>query len=136
MKGAFGMETATAKQIFTLSALRLNTAEGPVEFQNIQLYLLEKADEIILGLPFTDGTGFNINSHFAEHKANLDGLKFDLNDGVQGVSSVRRMHSANGPGDYVPIQMDPRAPLDDVDSLEEEAPCLIIGQVDPKKKKL
>ena len=44
------------------------------------------------------------------------------------------MHSANGPGDYVPIQMDPRAPLDDADPLEEEAPCLTIGQVDPKQE--
>ena len=44
------------------------------------------------------------------------------------------MHSANGPGDYVPIQMDPRAPLDDADPLEEDAPCLTIGQVDPKEK--
>ena len=124
MRGAFGTATATAKQIVTLSALRLYTAEGPVEFNNIQLYLLEKADEIILGLPFTDGVGFNINSHLAEHKADLDGLNFDLKDEVQGVSSVRRIHTANGPGDYVPIQMDPRAPLDDADPLEEEAPVL------------
>ena len=117
MKGAFGTETATAKHIVALSALRLTAAEGPDDFKNIQLYLLEKADEIILDLPFTDGVGFNINSHLAEHKANLDVPNFDLNDGVQGVSSVRRMHSANGPGYYVPIQMDPRAPLDDTDPL-------------------
>ena len=117
MKGAFGTETVSAYQIVTLSALRLTTAEGPVEFKNIQLYLLEGADEIILGLPFTDGVGFNIKSHLAEHRTNLTGLNFSQIEEVQGVSSVRRMHSANGPGDYVPIQMDPRAPLDDADPL-------------------
>ena len=89
---------------------------------------------MILGLPFTDEVGFNINSHLAEHRTNLNGLNFDQNDGVQGVPSVRRMHAANGPGDYVPIQMDPRAPLDDADPLEEDAPCLTIGQVDPKEE--
>ena len=62
VKGAFVTTTSSAKQIVTLSALRLATAEGRVEFKNIQLYLLEEADEIILGLPFTDGVGFNINS--------------------------------------------------------------------------
>ena len=44
---------------------------------------------------------------------------------------VRRVQTATWAGDYVPIQMDPRAPLDDADSLEEEAPCLTIGQIDP-----
>ena len=44
------------------------------------------------------------------------------------------MHTANGPVDYVSIQMDPCAPLDDADPLEEEAPCLTIGQVDPKEE--
>ena len=65
MKGAFGTATDSSKQILTLYALRLTTAEGPVEFKNIQLYLLKEADEIILGLPFTDGAGFNNNSHLA-----------------------------------------------------------------------
>ena len=85
IKGAFSTATASATQIVTLSALRLKTAECPVEFKNIQLYLQEEADEIILRLPFTDGVGFNINSHLAEHKTNLNGLNFDLNEGVQGV---------------------------------------------------
>ena len=102
------------------------------------MYLLEEADEIILGLPFTDGVGFNINSYLAEHRTNLNGLNFDQTEGVQGDTSVRRMHSANGPGDYVPIQMDPRAPLDDAldgaDPLEEKAPCLTIGQADPNEE--
>ena len=115
MKGAFGTATASAKQIVTLSALQLNTAEEPVEFKNIQLYLLEKADEIILGLPFTDEVSFEISSHLAEHKGKLSGLNLDINDGVKSVSSVRRMPSANGPGDYISIQMDTRAPLDDAD---------------------
>ena len=30
--------------------------------------------------------------------------------------------------------MDPRAPLDDADPLEEDAPCLTIGQIDPKEE--
>ena len=47
MKGAFGSSSATAKEIVTLSTLRLTTAEGPVEFKNTQLYLLEKPDELI-----------------------------------------------------------------------------------------
>ena len=114
--------------------MRLTTAEGSVEFKNIQLYLLEEADEIILGLPFTNGVGFNTNSYLAEHRTNLNGLNFIQIEEVQGVSSVRRMHSANGPGDYVPIQMAARAPLDGADPLEEDAPCLTIGQVDPKEE--
>ena len=64
MKGAFGTATVSANQMVTLSALRLTTAEGPVEFKNIELYLLEEADEIILGLPFTDGVGFNFKFLF------------------------------------------------------------------------
>ena len=35
MKGAFGTATVSANQIVTLSALRLKTSEGPVEFKNI-----------------------------------------------------------------------------------------------------
>ena len=111
MKGAFGTATVSANQIVTLSALRLTTAEGPVEFKNIELYLLEEADEIILGLPFTDGVGFNFNSYLIEKRTNLNGLNFNQIEEVQGVSSVKRIHSAKGPRDYVPIQMDPRAPL-------------------------
>ena len=30
--------------------------------------------------------------------------------------------------------MDPRAPLDDADPLEEDAPCLTIGQIYPREK--
>ena len=44
------------------------------------------------------------------------------------------MHSANGPGNYFPIQIDPRAPLDDADPIKEEDPCLTIGQVDPEEE--
>ena len=40
------------------------------------------------------------------------------------------MHSTNGPGDYVPIQIDPRAPLDDADPVEEEVPGLTAAQVE------
>ena len=67
-------------------------------------------------------------------RTDLNGLNFNQIEEVQGVSSVRRIHSAKGPRDYVPIQMDPRAPLDDADPLEEVAPCLTIGQIDPKEE--
>ena len=85
MKGAFGTATVSDNQIVTLSALRLTTPEGSVEFMNIQLYLLEEAVEIILGLPFTDGVGFNINSYLAEHRTDLNGLNFNQIEEVQGV---------------------------------------------------
>ena len=61
MKGAFGPASATTKDIVTLSTLRIQTSEGPVEFRNIRLYLHEIADEMILGLPFTDGVEYNIS---------------------------------------------------------------------------
>ena len=32
------------------------------------------------------------------------------------------------------MQMDPRAPLDDADPIEDDAPCLTIGQVDPREE--
>ena len=61
MQGTFGSASATSKEIVKLSTLRIQTSEGPVEFKNIRLYLHDKADEMILGLPFTDGVGFDIS---------------------------------------------------------------------------
>lgn len=56
--GAFGSGSVTAKKVFLLSTLRITTKECPVEFTSVRLHLLERADELILGLPFTDGVGF------------------------------------------------------------------------------
>ena len=142
MQGAFGSSSATTKEIVTLSTLRLQTSEGPVEFKNIRLYLHDEADEMILGLPFTDEVGFNVSTHLAKNHEALNGfdfnqhneiktVHFNLRDEVLQTQQVRRVQAATWAGDYVPIQMDPRAPLDDADPLEEEAPCLTIGQLDP-----
>ena len=60
----------STKEIVKLSTLRLTTSEGPVEYKNIRLYLLEKSDEMIAGLPFTDGVGFKISAHLALAKSN------------------------------------------------------------------
>ena len=74
MKGAFGSSSATTKEIVTVSTLRLQTSEGPVEFRNIRLYLHEIADEMILGLPFTDVFGFNMSTHLAKNHESLNVL--------------------------------------------------------------
>ena len=66
MQCAFGQAPATSKEIVKLSTIRIQTSEGPVEFRNIRLYLHEIADEMILGLPFTDGIGFDISTHLAQ----------------------------------------------------------------------
>ena len=126
MQGAFGSSSETTKEIVTLSTLRLQTSEGPVEFRNIRLYLHEIADEMILGLPFTDGVGFNISTHLAKNHDALNcfdfnqhyeikTVHFNLEDEVAQTQRVRRIHSATWDGDFAPIQMDPRAPLDDAD---------------------
>ena len=83
MKGAFGSSSATAKEIVTLSTLRLTTSEGLVEAKNTQLYLHEKAKEMILGLPFTDRVGFNISTHMAKNYDELNGFDFDHHDEVR-----------------------------------------------------
>ena len=97
---------------------------------------------MILGLPFTDGVGFDISTHLAKNHESLNGFDFTPNDGTKTVHFIakdevvqsqraRRIQSATWVGDYVPIKMDPRAPLDGADPLEDEAPCLTIGQIDP-----
>ena len=145
LQGAFGPASATSKEIVNLSTLRIQTSEGPVEFKNIRLYLHDKTDEMILGLPFTDGVGLDISTHLAKNHESLNGFDFTQHDETKIVHSIskdevvqtqraRRIHSAIWAGDYVPIRMDPRAPLDDADPLEDEAPCLTIGQIDPIKE--
>lgn len=37
-------------------------------------------------------------------------------------------------GDYVPIQLERRTPLNEEDPLERDAVCLAIGEVDPEEK--
>lgn len=73
-------------------------------------------------------------------KDGIQGRKIDVEDEVSDVSKVRRVQSSGWAGDYGPIQMDPRARPDDVDSagdgsdpLEEGSPCLTIGQVEPRE---
>ena len=66
MKGAFGPASATAKEIVKLSTRRIQRSEGPGNFRNIRLYLHEIADKMILGLPFTDGVGFDISTYLAK----------------------------------------------------------------------
>ena len=95
---------------------------------------------MILGLPFTNGIGFNISTHLAKNHDVLDGFDFNQHSEIRTVhfdlpdevtQNIRRVHSATGAGDYIPIQMDPRAPLDEADPLEDDAPCLTIGHIDP-----
>lgn len=50
------------------------------------------------------------------------------------VSKVRRVQSATWAGYYIPVQKESRAPLGDVEPLEEDAFSLTIEQVDPKKE--
>ena len=79
---------------------------------------------MILGLPFTDGVGFDISTHLAKNHEFLNGFDFTLHDEIKTVhfnledevaqtQRARRIHSATWAGVYVPIKMDPRAPLDD-----------------------
>ena len=82
MKGAFGSSAATAKEKVTIPTLRLTTAEGPVEFKNIQLYLREKPDDLFSAYRSQVELVLTSNSHLSEHTAGLDGQNFDLNDGV------------------------------------------------------
>ena len=97
---------------------------------------------MILGLPFTDEVGCNISTHLAKNHESLNGFDFTLHDEIKTVhfnledevaqtQRARRIHSATWAGDYAPIKMDPRAPLDDADPLEDDAPCLTTGQIDP-----
>lgn len=61
------MASEIARKIVILTTFRLTTIEGPVEFKNIQLYLYEKVDEMIFGLPFTDVVNFDISSNSARN---------------------------------------------------------------------
>ena len=97
-QGAFGSSSATTKEIVTLSTLRIQTSEGPVEFRNIRLYLHKIADEMILGLPFTDGVGFNISTHLAKSHEALNGFEFNQHDEIKNVHFNLKMkwHKPNG----------------------------------------
>lgn len=73
-----------------------------------------------MGLLFTKAIGFNISAYLADNAVNFDGLNLTLQDDSQEVEVHWMLNKSAG--DYVLIQPDPRAPLYDADSLEQDVP--------------
>lgn len=90
---------------------------------------------MIFRLPFTQAIGFDINDFLVNNYIELEFLinNTDLkNQEASKEEGIRRVRNAKKTGEYVPIQMEPCALLDDADPLETGVPCLSIGQVDPQ----
>lgn len=85
---------------------------------------------MILRLPFTTAVGFDISEHH-----NFDSLNGqDISSTETDEAKIRRVNAETLSEDYVPIKMNPHAPLDEEYPLETDTTCLTIGQVDPVEK--
>lgn len=132
-KGAIRCNSQRVSQNFNQPAFRLNTKEGSAQFQNVELYILEPADEIVFGFTLKKATGFDISAFVVIIAMNLDGFNLKIQADSQE-AEVRRLFNKSA-GDYVPIQLEPRTSLDDSDPLKQDAPCLTMGEVDPKEER-
>lgn len=97
--------------------MRLTTRKFPVELKNIEPYVVEQAHETILGLPFTEAIGFDINDSLVNNYEALNGTELRKQD-ASDEAEVRQVRHARNAAYYVPNQMEPRAPLEDADPLD------------------
>lgn len=88
---------------------------------------------MFLGLPFTKVMGFDVIVYLADFLDNLDGLDLITETNPEQKEEVFRLLNKSV-GEYFPIQVKLRAPLDDVDPLEHDAPCLTIDNVELKEE--
>lgn len=81
LKGCIGAETTQVTHTVRLKTLRLPTSEGPVEFNNFDLFIIEKDHEMILGLPFSKSIGFDIIKYLVNNYEALKGTDMNKQDG-------------------------------------------------------
>lgn len=90
----FGPGKQTACETVTVQSLKLVTNEGPVRFTKVEFYLLQNADEVLLGSPFTREIGFDILANIGRNQHELEGRDMVPSVPLSGAGgTLRRLHS-------------------------------------------